>query len=565
MNPHPSPPAPRAAGAHVSRLLLGALTLAVAAAGAALLVFVLSPHHTAPWGPPSLKWWMLAPAFLLAEIATVRIEALGRRRVSYTFSFTELPLVVGLLFASPLHLVGGELAGAAVALAIVRRQTGLRLAFNLAQFLLTTCVAAAVLHVGIDRFGHEPTQQTWFLVAAGVLLGNILGTLLVTLAMAANQRAWLSGWRPGEIVDIGTAVVLTTTFFALACAELARAQPTALALLLPATGVIVVAYKAYVRDRRRQERMELLYGWMQRVQAAADIRAAVLALLEEARWLFRADVVQIVLLPTTEGDTALRSISGPGEHAELMTPLDAAAVAESDGGDTRVRMRAALQADDRTVGLVTVDRRGDDAEPFDASDRALLDTYVSHAGLALENGRLQRSLTDMASTSERLALQAVTDPLTGLANRSLLMDRLAAALAVPDGPPVGVLLVDLDDFKGVNDTHGHAAGDRVLVAVAQRLRACMRSGDTAGRLGGDEFLAVLEGVTGSDEARALAERLELAMLEPVNLGGGSVVVGGSVGVAVGLPGQVDADTLVARADGEMYVRKARHAGRTRRS
>src|SRR5690606_34393621 len=114
---------------------------------------------------------------------------------------------------------------------------------------------------------------------------------------------------------------------------------------------------------------------------------------------------------------------------------------------------------------------------------------------------LQRSLVDMASTSERLALQAVTDPLTGLANRSLLMERLAAALAVPDGPPVGVLLLDLDGFKEVNDTHGHAAGDRVLVAVAQRLRACMRAGDTAGRLGGDEFLAVLEGVSGLAEAQ----------------------------------------------------------------
>ncbi|MFN8124287.1 MAG: GGDEF domain-containing protein [Thermoleophilia bacterium] len=561
MSPAPSPPAPRPAGARASRVLLGALTAAIALAGVALFVLVLEPHRAAPWWPPGLPWWTLAPAFLLAEIATVRIEALGRRRISYTFSFTELPLVIGLLFASPAHLVAGEFAGALVALALVRRQTGLRLLFNLAQFVLTTCVAAAILHTGLDAFGTEPAQQVWLLVAAGVLAGNILGTLLVTLAVAANQRAWPSGWRPGEIVDIGTAVVVTTTFFAIACAELARARATALALLLPAAGVLVIAYKAYVRDRRRQERTELLYGWMQRVQAAADIRAAVRALLEEARWLFRADLVEILLLPGDEGDTALRSTGGPGDEMEIMVPVDPSVAAA--GGESRVRMRAALQADDRTVGRVTVSRAAD-AEPFDAGDRALLDTYVSHAGLALENGRLQRSLVDMASTSERLALQAVTDPLTGLANRSLLMERLAAALAVPGGTPVGVLLVDLDGFKAVNDTHGHAAGDRVLVAVAQRLRGCMRTGDTAGRLGGDEFLAVLEGVSGIAEAQAIAGRLELAMLEPVNLGGGTVTVGGSIGIAVGRPGEIDADALVARADGEMYVRKAQSGGRGRR-
>ncbi|MFN8109337.1 MAG: sensor domain-containing diguanylate cyclase [Thermoleophilia bacterium] len=537
-------------------MLLGALTLVVAAVGVAILLGPLAEHSAPPWHGIRLTWWMLAPAFLLAEQASVDIGLRGRWQFSFTFSFTELPLVMGLVFATPIDVVSGELVGSLVALMLLRRQRGLRLAFNLAQFMLTTCISAVMVHEGLEAWASPPPQVAWLLVSLGVLVGNTIGSGLVTLAVVIHQRSKPSRWLVIEAFVVGSVTVLTTTFFGLACAELTRLRPWALVLLLPAALVLVVAYRAYARDRRRQERTEELYRWMQRVHAASDIGTAMSALLEEARSLFRADVVSILLLPGAEHDGALRSVSGPGDHLEILVPAEDT-VMPGVRAERPTLMRAPLQADSRDAGMVVVERTASGASAFDASDRALLDTYVSHAGLALENGRLERSLTDLSRTSERLAVQAFTDPLTGLGNRALLMDRVRAALARDGARPVGLLLMDLDGFKSVNDRYGHAAGDRLLTTVAERVRACVRPIDTIGRLGGDEFLAVLEVVEGVTEAREIAGRLERAVWEPIDVGGGETVnVGLSVGVAVGIPGQVDADELLDQADRAMYARKA---------
>jgi len=163
---------------------------------------------------------------------------------------------------------------------------------------------------------------------------------------------------------------------------------------------------------------------------------------------------------------------------------------------------------------------------------------------------------------ERLAHEVLHDPLTGLPNRKLFHDRVGHALAAAarSGGAVAVLFVDLDDFKTINDTFGHAAGDEVIVAAARRLQTCARAGDTAARLGGDEFAVLVEDAT-PELALALGDRI-LAVLQgtPVGFSGRTAMVGASIGIAVAVRGETT-ETLLRNADLAMY--QAKTAGRGR--
>lgn len=177
--------------------------------------------------------------------------------------------------------------------------------------------------------------------------------------------------------------------------------------------------------------------------------------------------------------------------------------------------------------------------------------------------RRQAELAAAALDRERQAhlaeLQALAlrDPLTGLLSRRGLAEPLArAARSAAPGALSGVLFVDLDGFKDVNDAHGHSAGDELLVVVAERLLRCVRPRDVVGRLGGDEFVVVLAGLTDAAEAEAVAGRVRAAVDGEVALSSGQVVsLGGSTGVAVtAVPCPVE--ELLGAADASMYAAKA---------
>jgi len=159
---------------------------------------------------------------------------------------------------------------------------------------------------------------------------------------------------------------------------------------------------------------------------------------------------------------------------------------------------------------------------------------------------------------------AFHDSLTGLVSRRLFLDLLGAVLAdVDDEPPrIAVLFIDLDHFKAVNDTLGHAAGDEVLVTVAQRLRGCLRGQDVPARLGGDEFAVLLYDITQPDVATAIADRIIEVISEPVQLRAGPARVGASIGISFSGPGAQDLNALLREADLAMY--RAKRNGRGRR-
>ena len=179
-----------------------------------------------------------------------------------------------------------------------------------------------------------------------------------------------------------------------------------------------------------------------------------------------------------------------------------------------------------------------------------------------EFGVLARALADAesqrAELEEELRRQALEDPLTGLANRTLFKDRVEHALERrrDNGKAIGVAFLDLDDFKTVNDSLGHAAGDELLVTVARRIKESVRTSDTVARLGGDEFAVLLDDI---EDVAVPAHRILQALATPISLEGKSVTVYGSVGIALHESGQTAAD-LLRNADVAMYKAKGEGKG-----
>jgi len=173
-----------------------------------------------------------------------------------------------------------------------------------------------------------------------------------------------------------------------------------------------------------------------------------------------------------------------------------------------------------------------------------------------------RDVTERQEFEEQLTRHAFHDPLTGLANRALFRDRIEHALATSalDGDEVAVLMVDLDNFKTVNDSLGHTRGDAVLVEVAGRLTASLRPADTVARLGGDEFAVLLEGAP-REEVLATADRVGAALAAPLAVDGTDVPVTASIGVATGARAGHDAEDLLRNAATAMYA--AKEAGKAR--
>ncbi|RKS71430.1 cyclic di-GMP phosphodiesterase Gmr [Motilibacter peucedani] len=168
-------------------------------------------------------------------------------------------------------------------------------------------------------------------------------------------------------------------------------------------------------------------------------------------------------------------------------------------------------------------------------------------------------VTDARQAEARLRRLAETDALTGLLNRPSFEAALLDALDASGGMGAGLLFCDLDGFKAVNDTYGHAAGDALLVEVAERVRGLVRSHDVVARLGGDEFVVLCLGA-GRPEVKALATRVEAAVRRPFVVAGRQLRVGVSVGTAVGTPGDVPEQVLSA-ADAQMYAVKAARRSR----
>jgi diguanylate cyclase (GGDEF)-like protein/hemerythrin-like metal-binding protein len=201
-------------------------------------------------------------------------------------------------------------------------------------------------------------------------------------------------------------------------------------------------------------------------------------------------------------------------------------------------------------------RRANDSKTYLAFDAAAIQTATGpHTVL------LATDVTTWMRSQSRLHRLAFKDALTGLANRALLHDRIQQAIATArrKSGTFAVLLIDLDQFKPINDNHGHATGDLVLRETARRLQAAARTIDTVARLGGDEFVVLLGGDGGRDEAQLVVKRLMQTVTAPLEAHG--LRLGISVGIAIYPDDGSNAEQLLARADGAMYEAKDRGGNR----
>ncbi|MBV9337727.1 MAG: EAL domain-containing protein [Solirubrobacterales bacterium] len=205
----------------------------------------------------------------------------------------------------------------------------------------------------------------------------------------------------------------------------------------------------------------------------------------------------------------------------------------------------------------------DEPLALSALERGAQDCLVT---AELEPGRLRRALihaVERKRVEARLVRQALHDQLTGLPNRALFLDRLGVALerSRRSGAPLAVLFLDFDNFKQINDSRGHTAGDRLLATLAARLGTLLRPMDTVARFGGDEFAFLFEGVSTEREAVLIADRICHAARLPVDLGGVAVSVTVSIGIAIVRDPTVAPEAIIREADAAMYWAKER--GRAR--
>jgi diguanylate cyclase (GGDEF)-like protein len=328
-----------------------------------------------------------------------------------------------------------------------------------------------------------------------------------------------------------------------------------------------------VAQHRHAEQLEFLNLATRDLVASHTVEEGLARLLAHSLATFHCEFAELVLLSTGPEETVLRMTQWGDERSSLVpvTGADAARLAAlSHEGplndvlrdyladrDVRDVLAARLIDENGVLGLLIVGAPADGAGRLGPPEAKLLDTLAHQAATVLRYERLEQAFDRLHAEQARFRHAALHDPVTGLGNRRLLAERLEDALG--RHRPVAVMLVDLDDFKLVNDTLGHAAGDELLVAVSQRMRRNVRPDDLVVRLGGDEFALLLLDPDSHAEAGTVADRVLQAVAQPYTVAGSPAQVGASIGLVVAGDERVAANQLLDRADQAMY--EAKRAGK----
>jgi diguanylate cyclase (GGDEF)-like protein len=504
------------------------------------------------------------------------------RRSAHSLALADIPFVLGLVFASGDQFVLGAAVGTALVLAVHRRSPLVRTIFNGAQVGLAAAVGVGFVHA---FYAGDPltAPSTWLVLYVTILECGCLTVLCIAAAVAISEGGM-------TLRDVG-GMLLRDGIIGLASASVGIAA--AMVLSLDARGTIILAvpalavfgaYRAFYTERRRHRRLDLLYKVTRHLASAPDLGDALGGLLDTARDALHSDVAEAIVIDADgiarrvtlgpEGEVSRLELADPEFAAELMI------LAERDGpvvalsspvpgriGEEMARRDAPqaliglLRGETRTIGtLMVANRLGVDG--YTAEDAELLESLANTASVTLQYERLERVVSELEVTRDQLHHQATHDSLTGLPNRAEFLARAQDLLQSGTGS-LAVVFVDVDDFKQINDSFGHAVGDAVLVEVGQRLMRAVRPGDLVARLSGDEFaVAVADEDDRADLlAKTIADRVLHECLLPVTAGDHLVSTQVSLGIAAHPRGDGDADSLVRAADMAMYGAKTSGKGR----
>jgi diguanylate cyclase (GGDEF)-like protein len=500
---------------------------------------------------PRLQAWQLALIVVtvpLSERCLLHVRFGGHH---YSFTWGEACLLGGFALVSPawFALLAGPLV---MAVHLAARRGLLKSLFNAASFTVSAGVAAVVVSASTAAPYRVSDPRDAVAMAAAVTAFSLTSALLTArVVAAATGRGWAAVLADSaKMAVVVWAGNVTTALGALLLAERSRSALWVLPPVLLAVWGVYRAYLAASQERDAWQQLEASARDLNRLEEAEVARAA----LAHAQRMFRTDDV-VLALPARKGrvdrayslsaDGSLLCLADPGESrtpfVELTlterVPASPCVVAPLSGPTGRLgSLRLSFAAPVRLSGR----------------ERQVLSTYAHAVSTTLLNAFLY---DDVCAEASRQAHEASHDPLTGLANRVLLRTRTEAALTADVGT-TALLLLDLDHFKEINDTLGHAAGDLLLQEVAQRLRRSVKGDDLVARLGGDEFAILLCGLPTPAHAEPIAARVLATLSEPVEYEGLHLSVEASIGIACFPDDARTAEELFRRCDVAMYQAKA---------
>ena len=413
------------------------LLTAVLIGGAAALFALAVPPGLTPAGPLTLPWWGVAAGFFLAEVTVVHYTF---RREAHSFSMNELPLTFGLFFATAQDLVIGVVVGGGAALVLHRRQTGLKLLFNLGHFAFGACLAVLVFRAvagGAPSF----TPLDWLAVLSAALAASVLSTAAIFAAISMSQGRLDIGRLPEQL---GLALLTTVGSASLGLMGVAATwqHPAGVALLAVPIATFLLAHRRFVLQRQERDSLELLHRVALILDEAPDIVSALSRTLHDVCETFRAEVAQFALLSPQEPQLALvvtatsdtvrssgyvrvhdiggllhRALRSTRAHTLTLNP----AVPDLGVPTLRQVMVGPLRGDAGTGGAILVGNRLSTVGDFGALDLRLLETLVTQVNASLDRGRLARALTETARRADREQEKALV---------------LQRGILPPDIPPV---------------------------------------------------------------------------------------------------------------------------------
>ncbi|BCY05523.1 bifunctional diguanylate cyclase/phosphodiesterase [Actinoplanes sp. L3-i22] len=506
------------------------------------------------WYQQWLGGLLILGLYYLTQRATFNIVV---RRSSFEFSMTELAVVLG-LFYLPHAMMILAVTGGMLFTQLWTGLTPVKLWFNVAK--AAASASASLLVIAAFPPLHDADPGTW-----GILCAAIAVNQLVSLVTLAGVMSVVNGLRAGQDVFraswSGLAIAATNAAAGLLFLVALEASRWSALLLIVLVAALILVFRSYADFFRQHRTLADVYELTQAVQREKTDNALPDVLLGRVRALMRAEFATLWLAPQGRYPEVLLSA-----HVENRGLLDLSPVPVTvrervleqhrpvavgpkfeANEDLAAQLRAAkvkdvviipLRSGQATVGTLEVANRLGDNRYFRDGDVQVLETVAAHVAVAVENSRLV----------DRLRYDAYHDRLTAMPNRRRMLDALAESVQVQvEDEVVAVLLFDVDGQRNVNESMGHAAGDKLLAEVAERLRGIAGPGALVGRVGGDEFMVTLrtEGIEATiDLATQMRERLR----GPMTVGSLTLDVDTAVGVSVYPDHGSDPETLLQRAE-----------------